>query len=396
MTSVKELDLKDKRVMVRVDYNLPMDDHQGITDDNRIVTTLPMLRYLMDAEAKIILISHMGRPKGKCVPELSLEPVAAHLATLLGKEVYFFSDCIGPDVKARVDAMEKSQIILLENLRFHAGETANDPSFAGALASLCDVYVNEAFSVSHRSEASVVGVPSRVNEVAAGFLLEKELSSYHASVHNPSRPMVAIIGGAKVSGKLEALVNMLDFVDKMIIGGAMANTFLKSQGMEMGRSLVENDLVSTASRIIEDARKKGVGLILPVDLVVAEAFNKDAPVQNVSVGEVPPGWMAMDIGKKSIHLYSNELAGAATIVWNGPMGVFEMEQFRYGTCAVAKAVAESNAFSIVGGGDTGLAVNQCGVAAEISYISTGGGAFLHLMEGKELPGVLALKKGLAG
>ena len=396
MTSVKELNLKGKRVLVRVDYNLPMDKKQRITDDNRIAATLPMLEYLIKADAKVIIISHMGRPKGKPVPELSLEPAARHLSSLLDISVDFASDCIGPDILKKVNSMEEGQVMLLENLRFHGGETANDPGFAKELAGLCDVYINDAFAVSHRSQASVVGIPPLVRESAAGFLLEKELEAYDRFAKSPQRPLVAVIGGAKVSGKLEALENMLGYVDKMIIGGAMANTFLKSQGMDMGTSRIEMELLDTAAGIISDAQKKGVRFILPVDLVVAEAFDKDALARNVPVGEVPQGWMAMDIGEKSAKLYADELKEAATIVWNGPMGVFEMERFSAGTCAVARAATESNAFSIVGGGDTALAVSRCGVAEKISYISTGGGAFLHLMEGKELPGSAALEKGFTG
>ncbi|MBF0228563.1 MAG: phosphoglycerate kinase [Desulfamplus sp.] len=412
MKSVKDIKVSAKRVMVRVDYNLPMDENLNITDDNRIRETLPLINYLLENNAKIILISHMGRPKGKVVPALSLKPAATRLSELLLKRnakvegdvkmqtVNFISDCIGGEVEKKVSELKDGEILLLENLRFHEGEKTSDPDFVKQLASLCDVYVNDAFAVSHRKEASVTALPMMVKESVAGFLLEKELQCYSDAIKNPVRPLVAIIGGAKVSSKLAALQNMLNCVDTLIIGGAMANTFLKSQGIDVGASMVEEELVETASKIIKEAKEKGVRLQLPIDLVFASKFDKDAEKMTIDIGgkddsQTTPteGWMALDIGEKSAKMFADLIAGAKTIVWNGPMGVFEMERFCNGTRAISKTIAESGAFSVVGGGDTGLAAKVCGVENKVSYISTGGGAFLHLMEGKELPAVVALENG---
>ncbi len=394
MKSVREIDVTEKRVLVRVDYNLPMDDQGQITDDNRIRATLPLVEYLIEKRAKVILISHMGRPGGKVVSSLSLAPVARRLSELIGKEVGFIDHCIGDTVKQRAVQLAPGEVLLLENLRFHDGEKSNDPAFAKSLATLCDVYVNDAFAVSHREQASVVALPQQVKVSVAGFLLEKELLCYRDAVQNPKRPLVAVIGGAKVSSKLEALRNMLDVVDTLIIGGAMANTFLKAQGYNVGASMVEEDLMAAAKDIVEGAGKKGVTLKLPMDLVVASRFDKDAEKDTVDLetSTVPEGWMALDIGEKSAAGFAEVIQLAATIVWNGPMGVFEMPRFSQGTKTVAMAIANAKGvFSIVGGGDTGLAAKVCGVAEKISYISTGGGAFLHLMEGKTLPGVAALQ-----
>lgn len=390
MKSVRDMDIAGRKVLVRVDYNLPMDDNQRITDDNRIRATLPLIHYLLDKRARIILASHMGRPCGKRVETLSLAPAARSLSELLGQEVGFVHDCIGKEVESRVDSLGEGEILLLENLRFHKGEKSNDRGFAEKLARLCDVYVNNAFSVSHRKQASVVAVAGLVPEAAAGFLLEKEISCYNDSVKNPTPPLVAIVGGAKVSSKLEALENMLEYVNVLIIGGAMANTFLASQGVDLGASLIEEDLKDTAAGIMDQAAARGIRLLLPKDLVVAAAFDKDAEKKRVKVDEVPSGWMGLDIGPETAAMFSEAVGEAGTIVWNGPMGVFEMAPFREGTQAVADAVAASSAFSIVGGGDTGSALKVCKRADEISYISTGGGAFLHLMEGKTLPGAEAL------
>ncbi len=392
MKSVKDVDVSNKKVLVRVDYNIPMDENQNITDDNRIRATLPLIEYLKNQNASIILISHMGRPKGEKIAKLSLAPVAARLSELLNQKIGFMDDCVGKKVEARAGQLKNCEILLLENLRFHKQEKSNDPVFAKKLADLCDVYINDAFAVSHRDQASVTGIPAFAPVAAAGFLLEKELNSYYDSIENPKRPLVAIIGGAKVSGKLEALQNMLKFVDKLIIGGAMANTFLKSQGVDTKGSLVENDLVKTAADIVKQAKKSGVELFLPIDLVVAEKFDKYAIIKEVELDDIPDNFLALDIGSKTSRLYAEALADASTIVWNGPMGVFEMDNFIAGTKKVAQAVAKSRAFSIVGGGDTGLAVKKCNVDNKISYISTGGGAFLYLMEGKQLPGVKALQK----
>ncbi|MCD4742571.1 MAG: phosphoglycerate kinase [Desulfobacteraceae bacterium] len=391
MKSVRDLDVFNKRVLVRVDYNLPMDENQNIADDNRIKATLPLIEYLKDQKARIILISHMGRPKGMRVPELSLGPAALRLSQLTNQKIDFIDDCVGKNVEDRVDKLRNGEILLLENLRFHEQEKSNDSEFAKKLAILCDVYVNDAFAVSHRDQASVTGITAFAPVSAAGFLLEKELKSYYDSVDNGEKPLVAIIGGAKVSGKLEALQNMLKFVDKFIIGGAMANTFLKSQGTDTKGSLIEDDLVETAAKIVKQAKEKGVEFLLPVDLIVAEKFKKDTPVKEVDLNNIPDNWIALDIGPKTCDIYTKAIADAGTIVWNGPMGVFEMDKFINGTQRVADAVASSKAFSIIGGGDTGLAVKKCNVAQKVSYISTGGGAFLYLMEGKQLPAVKALQ-----
>ncbi|MBW2655302.1 MAG: phosphoglycerate kinase [Deltaproteobacteria bacterium] len=391
MKSVRDIDVTSKTVFVRVDYNVPVDEKLNITDDNRIVETLDLIRYLVKRQAKIILASHMGRPNGKRDPKLSLVKVAERLSQLLDKPVLFADDCIGEDISKRVSQLENSQILMLENLRFHPEEKENNEAFAKKLASLCDVYVNNAFAVSHRDQASVTGIPKFAPESVAGFLLEKEVQSYYDSVENPKRPLVAVIGGAKVSGKLAALENMLKFVDKLIIGGAMANTFLKSQGVDTKGSMIEEDLLQTAADIVKKAKKKGEDFLLPRDLVCADKFDKDARIKEVLVDQIPDQWMALDIGPKTALRYAKAIKDAGTIVWNGPMGVFEMEKFISGTQTIADAIAASSAFSIVGGGDTGLAAKKCNVADKVSYISTGGGAFLHLMEGKKLPGVVALE-----
>jgi len=394
MKSIKNIDLESKKVFVRVDYNVPMDENLNITDDNRILATLDLISYLLEQNAKIILASHLGRPNGKKDIKFSLAPVCKRLSQLIKREVLFANDCIGDEVTKKVGQLENGQILLLENLRFHKQEKENDEIFSKQLASLCDVYVNNAFAVSHRDQASVTGLPKFAPESAAGFLLEKELQSYYDSVESPKRPLVAIIGGAKVSSKLAALENMLKFVDKLVIGGAMANTFLKSRGIDTKGSMIEEDLLAKADAIIQKAKEKNVDLLLPEDLVCADKFDKDARTKQVVVGQIPDNWMALDIGEKTASQYAAAIKGAGTIVWNGPMGVFEIEKFMPGTQKVADAIAASTAFSIVGGGDTGLAAKLCKVADKISYISTGGGAFLHLMEGKVLPGVKALEENM--
>ncbi len=332
----------------------------------------------------------MGRPKGKHVEEFSLAPVARHLESLLGMKVVLAPDCVGKSVEAIVEKMSEGEIVLLENLRFHKEETDNDPSFSEQLARLADVYVNDAFAVSHRAHASVVGVADRVAEKAAGFLLQTEMDYFQKSMNEPMRPLVAIVGGAKVSSKLGALENMLGRVDRMIIGGAMANTFLKSMGVEVGASKVEEDLLENARQFIDAADSKGVKLYLPVDFVVADRFAADAVTKNVTFRDIPSGWMALDIGPASTILFREALDDVKTIIWNGPMGAFEMDAFARGTMAMCQSVASSHALSIVGGGDTNAAVKKSGEERNISYMSTGGGAFLELMEGKTLPGVAAL------
>jgi phosphoglycerate kinase len=391
MKFVRDIDVTSKTIFVRVDYNVPVDEKLNITDDNRILQTLDLIRYLVKRHAKIILASHMGRPNGKRDPKLILAPVCKHLSQLLDTPVLFADDCIGADVTRIVSQLTEGQILLLENLRFHTEEKDNDEAFAKKLANFCEVYVNNAFAVSHRNQASVTGIPRFAKESVAGFLLEKEVQSYYDSVENPKRPLVAIIGGAKVSTKLAALENMLKFVDKLIIGGAMANTFLKSQGVDTKGSIIEKDLLQTAAGIVQKAKEQGIDLLLPCDLVCAETFDKNARVKVVVVDQIPDQWMALDIGPKTALRYAKAIKDAKTIVWNGPMGVFEMEKFMSGTRVVADAIADSLAVSIVGGGDTGLAAKKCNVANKVSYVSTGGGAFLYLMEGKKLPGVVALE-----
>jgi phosphoglycerate kinase len=391
MKSVRDIDVQGKRVFVRVDYNLPMDEHSNITDDNRIRATLELIEYLLAHNAKIILASHLGRPDGGPDKKFSLLPVSLRLAEILNRKVLFVDDCIGDAVQQKVNGLEQGQILLLENLRFHAGEKKNDFAFAKKLADLCDVYVNDAFAVSHRDQASITGIPKFVVQACAGFLLEREVKSYNDSVGHPKKPLVAVIGGAKVSSKLAALENMLNLVDKLIIGGAMANTFLKATGVDTQGSMIEVDLLETAGGILEKADQRGIEVLLPSDLVAADAFDRDAATKVVLIDQIPDGWMALDIGPKTADRYAKAIQDAGTIVWNGPMGVFEMEKFANGTQVVADAIAGSTAFSIVGGGDTGLAAKQCKVADKVSYISTGGGAFLHMMEGKKLPGVTALE-----
>ncbi len=391
MNTIRDLELKGKRVLVRVDFNVPMDADKNISDDIRIRMALDTITYILDQDARLILCSHMGRPKGQRVMDFSLAPVASHLATLLGRDVTLAPDCIGSESEAMVAAMKPGQVVMLENLRFHSAETENDPAFAEQIARMADVYINDAFAVSHRAHASVVGIPAHVAEKAAGFLLQTEMDFFHKAMDTPVRPLVALVGGAKVSSKLGALENMLDKVDSMIIGGAMANTFLKSQGIEVGASKTEDDLLDTALHFIEKAGEKGVKLYLPVDFVVADRFAADAVTKNVTFRDIPKNWMALDIGPATTVYFQEALADARTIVWNGPMGAFEMDAFARGTMAMCQSVASSHALSITGGGDSNAAVKKSGEAANISYMSTGGGAFLTLMEGKTLPGVEVLQ-----
>ena len=390
MKTLKDLELAGKRVLVRVDFNVPMNDQGEITDDLRIRTVLPTLRYLVEAGARVIICTHRGRPKGQRVEAFSLAPVAALTAALLGRPVPLAPDCIGPEVEVAVAALKDGDCLMLENLRFHPEEEKNDAAFSRQLAALADVYVNDAFAVSHRAHASVVGVTAHVREKAAGFLLQKEMEYFQRAIGTPQRPLIAIVGGAKVSGKLQALQNMLGRVDRMIIGGAMANTFLKSQGYDVGASKVEDDLLDTARDLLVQARAKGVKVYLPVDVIAADRFAPDAVIKQVTIQDIPENWMALDIGPASVVLFNEALADARTIVWNGPMGAFEMDAYARGTMALAHTVASSHALSVTGGGDSNAAVKQSGEAENISYMSTGGGAFLMLMEGKELPGIKAL------
>ena len=392
MKLIRDIDVDGKKVLIRVDFNVPYDEHQNITDDTRIRSVLPTIQYLLDQNARLIICSHMARPKGKVVPKLSLLPVAKRLSRIIKHPVPLAPDCIGPDVKKLVSAMKPCDILLLENLRFHPEEEQNDAFFAKELGSLCDIYINDAFAVAHRANASVSAITKYAPVSCAGFLLIKELTYFSRAMSDPHRPLVAIIGGAKVSGKLEALENMINHVDKLIIGGAMANTFLKSTGINVGNSKVELDLLDTARNIIKKAIRKKIKFYLPVDAVVADKFDARAEIKVVPVQEIPDGWMALDIGPSTSLLYSEALYNAKTIIWNGPMGVFEMDAFSRGTNAMVQNVADSYALTIVGGGDTDVAVHQTGESHRMTYISTGGGAFLTLMEGKTLPAVIALDR----
>jgi phosphoglycerate kinase len=375
-----------------VDFNVPLDEQGNITDDTRIRGVLPTINHALDEHAKIIICSHMGRPDGKRVEKLSMAPVAKRLSRLLNKEVKLAPDSVGPEVEAMVSEMKPGEILLLENLRFHNEEKNNDPEFCIQLAKLADVYINDAFAVAHRAHASVVGVVEHFDVSGAGFLLQQEMDYFHKSVSDPSRPLVAIVGGAKVSSKLGALRNMLDNVDKMIIGGAMANTFLKAKGYSVGASRVEDDLLETAKELLAKAQKQGVKLYLPIDCIVADNFDAKAENRKTTVQEVPDNWMILDIGPATIMLFGEALRDARTIIWNGPMGAFEMEPFSKGTMSMVHKLSNSSALTIVGGGDTDVAVHRAGESSKISYISTGGGAFLMLMEGKVLPGVQALEE----
>ena len=389
---IDEIPLKGQRVLMRTDFNVPLDDSGNITDDSRIRAALPSIRYALEAEARLILCSHLGRPKGQRIEKFSLRPVAGRLGELIDREVPLAPDCIGAEVENQVSSMSDGEVLLLENLRYHQGETKNDPGFAKALARMADVYINDAFAVSHRSHASVTGIPGLVKNCAAGFLVKQELLYFKKAVEGPARPLAAILGGVKISSKLGAVKNILDRVDKLIVGGAMANTFLAAQGINIGKSLAEKSLADTAGALIDRARDKGVKLYLPVDCIIARDIDANAETGTVPVQEIPDDWMALDIGPATSSLFSEALYNVKTIVWNGPMGAFELEPFSQGTMALAHAVGSSQAISIVGGGDTGLAVHRAGEAGNISYMSTGGGAFLSLLEGKELPGITALEE----
>lgn len=387
--SIRDIDIKGKRLFIRVDFNVPLDENQNITDDRRIRSTIPTINYAIDGGAKVILASHLGRPKGKYDKRYSLEPVYKRLQRLLKREVKFLPDCIGPEVEKAVDMMSEGDVILLENLRFHVEEERNDEEFSKALARLADYYINDAFGAAHRSHASIVGI-TRYLRSAAGFLLQKEIEYLQGVTRNPVRPFVCILGGAKVAGKIDVLLNLQENVDKVIVGGGMAYTFLKAMGYEVGDSIVENDMLETADKIYKQVTSKGIRFYLPVDCVVAQNIERGAETKIVTSQEIPKGWKALDIGPASVRLFAEAIENAKTILWNGPMGVFEIDAFSRGTFAIARAVADAYALTIVGGGDTDLAVHRAGVSESISFISTGGGAALELLEGKELPGIAAL------
>jgi phosphoglycerate kinase len=388
--TIDDVVLRDKRVIIRADFNVPLDDSHQITDDTRIRSTLPTINRAVDDGAKVILCSHLGRPNGMFDPKYSLAPVAKRLGRLMGKDILFAPDCIGPSVEGLVAKMKPGDVLLLENLRFHQGEEENDDIFSKALAALGDVYINDAFGAAHRAHASTVGITKFIPASAAGFLLKKEIEYLEGAVENPVRPFVAILGGAKVSGKIGVIENLGKRVDKVIIGGGMAFTFLKAKGLEIGNSLVENDMLDFAKGIEDHALSRGVKFYLPVDCVVAASHEPGAESKIVPVQEIPKGWYALDIGPASVKLFNEAVQNAKTILWNGPMGVFEIDAYARGTLAMAHAIADAYALTIVGGGETAMAVHRAGESENMSFISTGGGAALELLEGKQLPGLTAL------
>ena len=388
--SVDDINVKGQRVLVRCDFNVPLQDGK-ITDENRLVASLPTIKKLIADGGKVILCSHLGKPKGEPKPELSLAPVAVRLSELLGQEVKFAADpeVVGPNAKAAVAAMKDGDVILLENTRYRIEETKNGEAFSKDLASLCDVYVDDAFGTAHRAHCSNVGVTQFVKTAAVGYLMQKEIDFLGNAVNNPARPFVAILGGSKVSSKISVINNLLDKVDTLIIGGGMAYTFMKAQGGKIGTSLVEDDYLDYANDMIKKAADKGVKMLIPVDTVIADAFANDANAKVVEAGQIDDGWMGLDIGPKTREIFANAVKDAKTVVWNGPMGVFEMPNFAAGTVAVAQALADTDAVTIIGGGDSAAAVNQLGFGDKMTHISTGGGASLEFLEGKELPGVAA-------
>ncbi len=388
--TIKDVDVRSKRVLVRVDYNVPLDANGNVSDDKRITASLPTINYLLEQGARIILCSHLGRPKGEVKKEFSLAPVAKRLKELLPNvNIYFASDCIGEEAERKAAALKDGEILLLENLRFHKEEEKNDPEFAKKLASLAEIYVSDAFGTVHRAHASTAGVAAYLPAVA-GFLIGKELSIMGGALENPERPFVAILGGAKVADKIGVITNLLNKCDTLLIGGGMAYTFFKAMGYEIGDSLLDAESIDLAKQLMETAKEKGVKLLLPVDTVVAKAFAADAEHMTVAANAIPAGWQGLDIGEKTRELFAAEIKNAKTVIWNGPMGVFEFPEFAKGTEAVAKACAECGGTTIIGGGDSASAVKKLGYADKMTHISTGGGASLEFLEGKVLPGVAAL------
>lgn len=393
IASLTESDISGKRVLVRADFNVPMNDNGEISDDNRIRAALPTIKDLISKNAKVILCSHMGRPKGEVKEKLRLTPVAERLSQLLEQEVVKCDDCIGDSVKQKVDTLQNGQVALLENLRFYSEEEANDPEFSKKLAANADVYVNDAFGTAHRAHASTEGVTKHLSPCVGGYLIEKELDYLKNAVENPQRPFAAIIGGSKVSSKIGVIETLIEKCDKLIIGGGMIFTFFKARGMSVGNSLVEKDKLDLAKSLEAKAKEKGVEILFPSDVVIADDFSENANTQTVTVENIPNGWLGLDIGPKSVEAFKEALAECKGIIWNGPMGVFEMEAFAKGTEAIARTLAElteNGATTIIGGGDSVAAVEKVGVADKMSHISTGGGASLELLEGKELPGIVAL------
>ena len=389
---LKGVPVRDRLVFVRNDFNVPLNAALEITDDTRIQAAIPTFRHLIANGARVVCASHLGRPKGEVIPDCSLAPVAKRLAELLGREVLFCAETVGAEAEKAKAALRPGQVLLLENLRFHPGEEANDPEFAQELMKGVDIYINDAFAVGHRAHASVDAVTHFAPICVAGFLMRDEVLYFHRSLEDPARPLAALIGGAKVSSKLGALVNLLKNVDKMIIGGAMANTFLKAKGYDVGQSLVDDKLLKTAENLMNEARKRGVKFYLPVDVVVADRLDRRAQTKITPVQEVPPEWIIADIGPATVTLFSEALQNAQTIIWNGPMGAFELDPFSRGTMAMVHKVADLYALTIVGGGDTDVALHKGGEFQKFSYVSTGGGAFIELLEGKKLPGIKALEE----
>ena len=387
--TVKDIDLKGKKVFVRCDFNVPMDEKQNITDNTRIVAALPTIKYLLEQDCKIILASHLGRPKGEVKPEFSLAPVAKELSKLLNKEVIMAKDVIGEDATNKAENLKEGEIMLLENVRFHREETDNDPEFAKKLASMAEVYVNDAFGAAHRAHASTAGIAQYLPAVS-GFLIEKELTVLGNAINNPERPFMAILGGAKVSDKIGVIDSLLDKVDTLMIGGGMAYTFFKAQGYSVGNSLCEEEKTGLALEAMEKAKQKGVKLLLPVDTKVGKEFKPDTESKTVAWTDIPDGWEGFDIGAETIKMYQDELSKAKTVIWNGPLGLFEFDQFAIGTNEIAKTLADLDATTIIGGGDSGAAVAKAGLADKMTHICTGGGASLEFLEGKKLPGIECL------
>ena len=387
--TVRDIDIKKKKVFVRCDFNVPMDKEQNITDNTRIIAALPTIKYLLEQNCKIILASHLGRPKGEFKPEFSLKPVAKELSKLLDREVIMATDVIGEDAMKKASELKEGEILLLENVRFHREETDNDPEFSKKLASMAEIYVNDAFGTAHRAHSSTTGIASYLPAVA-GFLIEKELKFLGEAVNNPARPFMAILGGAKVSDKIGVIDSLLDKVDTLMIGGGMAYTFFKAQGYEVGNSICELDKLDLAKELMEKAKNKGVNLMLPVDTKIGKEYKEDTESKTVKYTEIPADWEGFDIGEETIKIYSEELQKAKTVVWNGPLGLFEFPQFAIGTDEIAKVLANLDATTIIGGGDSAAAVKKAGLEDKMTHISTGGGASLEFLEGKKLPGIEAL------